>query len=199
MIPILILAGGQSTRMRGRDKLLEPVDDRPLLRKVVEDALSVSRTVFVALPDAAAARLEALAGLDVTPLALPQAAEGLSGTLRAGVVALPDCPAFLILLADLPEITGADIAAVLAARKVYPDHLIWRGATPDGKPGHPILFDARLRPRFAELRGDDGGERIVRPLRAQTHLVPFDTPRARLDLDTPEDWAAWRAKKQGAP
>ena len=35
MIPILILAGGASSRMQGRDKLLEDVDGVPLLRKQV--------------------------------------------------------------------------------------------------------------------------------------------------------------------
>ena len=51
MIPILILAAGQSTRMRGRDKLLEPVDGMPLLRQRVLTALAVSRQVSITLPD----------------------------------------------------------------------------------------------------------------------------------------------------
>ena len=48
--PILILAAGQSSRMRGRDKLLEPVDGVPKLRRLAIECLSQSDAVFVALP-----------------------------------------------------------------------------------------------------------------------------------------------------
>ena len=192
MIPVLILAAGASSRMEGRDKLAEPVDGQPLLRRISGAACAVSDDVFVALHHDAAPRAALIDGLPVTPLLLPEAAEGMSGTLRAGVAALPACPAFMVLLSDLPEITAADLSAVLAARSTHPDALIWRGATTDGRPGHPILFDASLRPRFADLTGDSGGEALVNPLRDRTHLVRFDTDRARLDLDTPADWARWR-------
>jgi molybdenum cofactor cytidylyltransferase len=191
--PILILAAGQSARMRGADKLAEKVAGEPLLRRITRMARSVSPQVFVALPSADHPRHGLIAGLDVTALILPDAAEGMSGTLRAGVAALPDCRRFMVLLADLPALQAADLDLVLQAPALAPDALIWRGATAGGKPGHPILFDASLRPRFADLAGDGGGESLVRPLQSRTHLVPLPGGRARLDLDTPEDWAAWRA------
>ena len=192
MIPILILAAGQSTRMRGSDKLLGEVAGEPLLRRVVRQAQAVSSDVFIALPPDAAGRRAAVNDLGATLLYLPDTAEGMSGTLRGGVAALPPCPAFMILLADMPQITSDDIATVIAAGRTHPDHLIWRGATLDGQPGHPVLFDAQLRRRFADLHGDTGAEPIARALRDKTWLVPLGD-RARLDLDTPEDWAAFRA------
>ena len=195
MIPILILAAGASSRMQGRDKLLEPVDGRPLLRLLAARALATGHPVFVALHHHAAARLAALDGLEITPLDVPEAAEGMGGAMRGATAQLPDCDAFLLLLGDLPEITTGDMETVLAARAAHPDALIWRGATTAGNPGHPILFDATLRPGFARLTGDSGGEPLVEPLKDRTHLVRFDTDRARLDLDTPEDWAAWHASR----
>ena len=177
--------------MRGRDKLLEVVEGQPLLRRQAAMAAEVG-PVFVALPEHGADRLFVLDGLPVTPLALPEAAEGQSGTLRAGVAALPPCPAFFVLLADLPEIGAADLRALLEARQDHPDCTIWRGATPEGKPGHPILFDAALR-----LLPDDGGAPLVREEAARTHLHRYADDRARLDLDTPEDWADWRARREG--
>ncbi|SEM41533.1 CTP:molybdopterin cytidylyltransferase MocA [Loktanella fryxellensis] len=193
MTPILILAAGLSTRMRGVDKLAQDVGGVPLLRRIVQQAATVG-PIYVALHHRAAERRALLAGLDVTALHVPEAAEGQSGTLRGGVARLPDCAAFMVLLADLPLLTGPDLAAVVAARAAHPDALIWRGATPDGRPGHPLLFDASLRPGFAALSGDDGGAALVRPLRHRTHLVPFADDRALFDLDTPEAWAAFRAR-----
>ncbi len=192
MIPILILAGGTSSRMAGRDKLLEPVGGVPLLRVMADRAVATGHPVFVALPADAPDRVAALAGAGVTILRLPEAAEGMSGTLRAGVAALPACRAFLVLLADLPDLTTADLRAVIAAWETDPARPVWRGATPDGRAGHPILFDAGLRPRFADLSGDAGGAAIAGPLADRTGLVRFADNRARRDLDTPADWRAWR-------
>jgi len=106
---------------------------------------------------------------------------------------LPQTGAFMIMLADLVALTTQDLLAVLNARTTNPENLVWRGATSDGLAGHPILIDDTLRPDFAKLRGDEGGRSILRPLRDQTHLVTFADQRARLDLDTPEDWTAWRS------
>lgn len=194
MIEVLILAAGQSARMGGQDKLLLPVEGVPLLRRLAVAALTLGGPVFIALPRADHPRAEALAGLDVVPLAVPEAAEGMSGTLRGAVARLPGRGDFMVVLGDLAALEAADLHAVLRARHLNPENLIWRGATASGKPGHPIIFAGELRPRFARLQGDGGGESLVAPLRAQTVLVPLQGDRARLDLDTPEDWARFRAE-----
>ncbi len=193
MIPILILAAGQSSRMRGSDKLLEDVGGVSLLRKQVQMALPLGGPVFVALPPSAEARQASLDGLDAVALIIDAAAEGMSATLREAVAQLPDCPAFMVVLGDLVAMGTPHLRAVHAAYQSQPDHLIWRGATADGKPGHPIIFDSSLRPQFALLEGDHGGETLVNPLREQTLLVPLPDQVARRDLDTPEDWMEWRA------
>ena len=192
MIPVLILAAGQSSRMRARDKLLEDVGGEPLLRRHVRQALGLGGEVFVALAPGQNARVAAIADLPATVLEIPEASEGMSGTLRGAVARLPECRAFMVMLADLVAIDSEDLSAVHDAYAANPDHLIWRGATTDGRPGHPIIFAARLRPDFAELSGDSGGEALVNPLKTQTLLVTIPDDRARLDLDTPEDWVAWR-------
>ena len=192
MIPILILAAGQSSRMGGRDKLLEDMQGQPLLRRQAKLALATDRPVFVAVNKEAQARQAAIAGLPVTVLTVPEAEEGLSGTMRGAIAQLPSVPAFMMILADLVALELSDLQAVAAAREAHPEYLIWRGATHDGKPGHPIIFDAILRPEFAHLTGDNGGAAITKSRQDQTYLVNLPGDRARLDLDTPQEWDAWR-------
>jgi len=193
MTPILILAAGQSSRMRGADKLLQDIDGAPLLAHVVARAAATGHPVITAMPGPQHPRYQVMRDLPTACYDIPDAVEGMSGTLRGAVKRLPPCDAFMLLLADLPEIETADMNAVFAARLAHPDHLIWRGATHDAKPGHPIVFDAGLRPAFAGLSGDRGGDAVVKAYADQTKLVTLPGNRARLDLDTPEDWAAWRA------
>lgn len=192
MTPILILAAGQSSRMRGADKLLQDIDGAPLLAHVVRRAAATGAPVYAALPSPHHPRYDVMRDLPAAVYDIPDATEGMSGTLRGAVARLPPCDAFMLLLADLPEIETTDMNAVFAARLADPDRLIWRGATHDGKAGHPVLFDAKLRPDFADLTGDSGGALIMNANIERTRLVPLPGNRARLDLDTPEDWAAWK-------
>ena len=66
-LPIIILAAGASSRMRGRDKLLELVEGDPLLRRQAQMVRDVtSGPVIVALPPMPHPRYAVLKGLDVT-------------------------------------------------------------------------------------------------------------------------------------
>lgn len=196
MTPILILAAGQSSRMRGRDKLLEDMGGEPLLHRQVRMALATGAPTYVALPKNDSLRHRSISDLPVTALNIDNPHDGLSVTLREAVPKLATAGAFMVFLADLVTLEVSDLRKVLQARHSHPDHLIWRGATEDGHPGHPILFDDRLRGDFDKLTGDAGAQSIVDAHQAQTYLVELPGQRARLDLDTPEDWAAWRDAKR---
>jgi molybdenum cofactor cytidylyltransferase len=191
---ILILAAGQSTRMRGLDKLLQDIDGEPLLRRVTAIACKASdHAVVVALPPKPHPRWAALQGLNVVPVGVDDAAEGMNASLRAGVAALPsDSDAVMVLLADLPELTEFDIIKLLQAVVDKPKTNIWRGTTENQKPGHPVIFHRSLYPELRALTGDGGAQSVVRDHADQVELVPLPGQNARLDLDTPEDWAAWR-------
>ena len=192
---ILILAAGAATRMRGGDKAVEPVDGRPLVARLATEALATGCRVTVALPPGGGPREAALAGLPVNRLRVPDPEAGLAASLRAGVSALPARAPVLVLLADMPEITTADLCAVLASFAATPDR-IHRGTGQDGTPGHPVIFPAWARPELLALTGDQGARPLLSRHAAEVTLVPLPGTHATCDLDTPEDWAAWRASRR---
>lgn len=175
--------------MRGADKLLEPVAGVPLLRHVSAQALATGLAVTVVLPPDRPLRAAALAGLPVASVVAARAADGMGASLAAGAAAAPK-GALIVLLADLPEITGDDLATLAAAAAAHPGRPL-RATAADGTPGHPVLFPASLRPALLALTGDEGARAV---LRAHPPVpVPLPARHAVTDLDTPEDWAAWRA------
>lgn len=194
-IPIILLAAGQSSRMRGRDKLLEPVDGVPLLRRQAEMACRVtSGPVLVTLPPAPHPRRNALDGVPVEMVTVRDAAEGMNASLRAGIAALPKAaPAAMVLLADLPDLDDDDLNMVIQSVDLSDGNKVWRGATSDGAAGHPIIFAASLFAAIARLHGDSGGREVVAGAQGKMVLVRLPGTRARNDLDTPEAWARWRA------
>ncbi|KIN72246.1 nucleotidyltransferase family protein [Sulfitobacter guttiformis] len=192
-VAIIVLAAGSSSRMRGRDKLMEEVEGKPLLRRTVQRALGHGAQVVVALPCAPHPRYEALAGLGVVSVPVANAAEGMNASLRAGLHAIDaDVQAVMVLLADMPDITAQDIAAVLQAVDSEGETRIWRGTTASGDAGHPVVFHHSVIPQLAALQGDGGGSEVVKQYRDRTAYIPLEASRARTDLDTPEAWDAWR-------
>lgn len=189
---ILVLAAGQSSRMRGRDKLLEKIDGEPLLHRTVRQAVGTGARVFVTVPWDNYARGEAIAELPVVQIVVPDSDDGLSESLKTGVEAMPDGPV-MVLLGDLPELTSNDLKLVAQSIIDHPDAVAWRGATAQGKAGHPVVLSSDLRPSVSDLTGDEGAGKLLRGLGDQVVLVPLPDRRALTDLDTPEDWAAWRA------
>jgi CTP:molybdopterin cytidylyltransferase MocA len=116
-------------------------------------------------------------------------------SLRRGIAAVPPDNAALVMLADMPEIETADLLALIDAHAESGGAALVQAAGADGTPGHPVLFPADCLADFAALAGDTGARAILRENRHRRRLVPLAGRRALVDLDTPEDWAAWRARR----
>lgn len=197
-IAIVIPAAGSSSRMRGADKLLEPVAGIPLLRRVAERALGQSDTVFVTLAEAASPRAQALHGLAVRLIEVPDASEGMAASLRRAVVALPpETAGVMILPADMPDITTEDLAAVIAVFRDTGARSIVQATGADGTPGHPVIFPSDLIGSFRELAGDTGARSILKTHRNRLKRVELPDTHALVDLDTPEAWDQWRKSNPG--
>lgn len=193
-ISLLVLAAGASSRMRGGDKLLEPVQGQPLLRHVVQCALGTGLPVVVALAANRPARAAALHGLALNRVQVADAGDGMGASLRAGISAIAPDHAVMILLADMPEIDTADLAALAAAYRLAPS-AIHRACTADGRPGHPVVFPPWARAELERLGGDSGAKSVLQAHAARIRLLPLPGTHALTDLDTPEDWASWRSAK----
>lgn len=186
---ILVLAAGASRRMRGEDKLLRAIDGTPLILRAVQAACAASGNVVVALPPEPG-RGAWLSDLPATLVEVPD--RSMSASIANGVAACP-AGAVLIHLADMPEIGAEDLLAMVEAWRggIAP---ILRAASKDGQPGHPVVFDASLRPELMALRGDAGARPLLGRHAVDTHRLPGN--HALIDLDTPEDWDAWNAMRR---
>ena len=195
---ILILAAGASSRMRGADKMLEIVDGVAQIRRITEAALATGCPVTVTLPPDHPARVVALAGLAARQVIVTDARAGMAASIRAGLATLPPAAAVLVVLADLPELTEADLRTMLAAQGETPD-LIIRACSASGLPGHPVCFPPWARAELAALSGDTGARDLLARHTALVRAVALPGRHAVTDLDTPEAWAAWRAGNHPMP
>jgi len=194
-IPILILAAGTSTRMKGRDKLLEDVHGRPLLRHVTRRAVATGCPVMVALPAGNQTRRELLEGLDVTILEVTDADSGMAASLRAGLGAMPDdASGLLVALADMPDVSTDDYLRLINAFQGDFEANIHRASSAGGAGGNPVLLPRWALTDPSVFTGDAGARHLLRRHADRVRLVPLPDTHATTDLDTPQDWVKWRKR-----
>ncbi len=194
----IILAAGASSRMRGKDKLMEAIDGVPQLARITKAAMASDLDrVQVILPQDAPARRAALADQDVAITVAKDAALGMSASVRAGLAARSsDSDAVMLILADMPEITADQLNRLIAAFDPREKRTIVQATAADGTPGHPVIFGRRFFESLGAIEGDTGAKSVVQDGVDYLVRVPTDGSAATTDLDTPEAWAAWRAKTQ---
>lgn len=192
---ILLLAAGEASRMRGGDKLLEEIDGVPLLRKLTKDARSVADNVMVCLREEDNLRRSVLDDLNCRIVAVPDASKGMAHSLRAGVAELSTTTtAVMVVPADMPDITRADLAKMLRSHQDQPEAIL-RATTKDQQAGHPVLFPKRLFGALEKLSGDVGAREVLRRHANEIQSVQLPGTNALTDLDTPEDWLEWRQNR----
>lgn len=194
MISAIILAAGESTRMEHQNKLLLPFGHQPLIGHIVQTVLaSEADEVIVVLGHQADRVREALATCEVTFALNPRYREGMTTSIQAGVqAASAETSGFMICLSDLPMIEPAELNQVMAAfRKAMqhdPRHLV--RPVHRGKPGHPVIFPAHLKPAILRHQDLHGCQHIVQQNRALLIEVEMATDHVLRDIDTPDAYEA---------
>nr|WP_281258543.1 nucleotidyltransferase family protein [Pontivivens insulae] len=193
-----MLAAGQGRRMRGADKLLEDVDGQPLIRHLANRALaSAATSVIVAVPSGHTDRIAALAGLPVTIVEVPDAVEGMSASLRAAAQQIGDADSAIVMLGDMPDISTTLLDRLIARAGAQGGAEIVRPVLRDGRAGHPVLFGKSHVPALCAVTGDRGARDVIAAAHDALELIEVEDDAPLTDLDTPEAWADWRARRNG--
>jgi molybdenum cofactor cytidylyltransferase len=184
-----VLAGGGASRF-GRNKLLLKIGGESLLRRATRLALRLTGPRCLVVLGADASRLRAeLVGLRV-PIVVNRAwRQGMAGSLRAGVEALPaSAAAALVMLADQYAVGAPDLDRLARSWSGRPRRAA--AAVAGGASGAPAVLPRRYFGPIRRLRGDQGARRLLRQDGAA--LTRVDMPSAAQDLDTPGDLETFR-------
>ena len=186
---LVYLAAGSARRF-GSNKLLCPVDGKPLFQHGLDTLVRAARqredctlTVVSRYPQIlAAARAAGGAAVDC-----PDSVLGLSYTIRAALDSLEPLVQEDILVfavADQPWLTASSVVQLLeAARSGAPGGtLCWKDRV-----GSPTFFSAALVPQLRALTGDQGGRRVLKALGDACVQVPAGGARELEDVDFPSD------------
>lgn len=189
----LILLAAGSARRFGSNKLLRPVNGKPLYAHGLAALLEAAKTrpdadvtVVSRTPEILTAARTAGARAVESPLS----EQGLSFTIKAALDSLEplaESDYLLFAVADQPYLTAASVAALL--EKAAPPI---RGATLcfGEKVGSPTLFSASLAKDLRALEDDRGGRSVLRTLGGECLRVQAESARELEDIDLPGQLSA---------
>ncbi len=189
VIAAIVLAAGSSRRFGPENKLLADFRGQPLIRWAVT-AFTQSQAdpvIVVTGPDRGGIET-ALAGLPVRFKHNPDHLDGMGGSIATGVTVLPaGIDGVLVCPGDMPGITPRLINDLIAAFHQEGGDRVIRPALSGGRPGHPVLWPARLLPRLARISGAEGGKTLLSEVAGDVVQVALRDEGAALDIDTVQE------------
>lgn len=187
----MILAAGQSRRMGAANKLLLPWRGKPVILHVADTVRATpARPVVLVTGHQAGQVAAAVAGHALTIVHNPDFADGIAGSLRAGIAALPDTldGAFLCL-GDLPLVGPAVLDRLVAGFSPATGQTVCVPVH-DGRRGHPVLWARRHFAALMKLEGDRGARDLIAAAGSALVEVPMPDAAVLTDVDTPDALAA---------
>ncbi len=198
-VAAIILAAGGSSRMQGANKLHLPVNGLPMIAAVVDAVLEADCDPAVVVTGHEAAGLRTvLAGRQVQFAHNPDWKAGMSGSMRAGLAALPaEAAGALIVLGDMPLVRAATLKLLVGTflgegageRPVYPTY--------EGQQGNPVLFPRKYFGEMAAISGDRGAKAVLRAHLEESLAVAVESAAVVRDFDSQQDYLGLTRSPEG--
>lgn len=186
-ISAIVLAAGMSTRMGSENKMLYPVEGKPMIRHVM-DALIETHfdEIIVVLGHEEGLVRDAIPSHEkVRCITNERYSSGMSTSIKCGVHHLDkNCTHCAIILGDMPFIRAADFDLLIQRVRDPENDLGITVPTFEGKQGHPIFFSADLFGALKSLSDSDrGAKSVLRSHHDQIQFVSFDHDCILQDID----------------
>jgi molybdenum cofactor cytidylyltransferase len=196
-IHAVILAGGQSKRMGTENKLLVPINGKPMIVLTSEPIIASkvkSVTVITGYEDQKIK--EAMKNSTIRFAHNKNFQYGISSSVVTAVKSAPeDCSAILIGLGDMPNIMVSHINKLIDAYNPLEGRAIcvptWKG-----KRGNPVLWARRFFPEMLQLKGDFGAKELMGKYAELVVEVEMNDNGIVIDIDTPEALEAFTNENQ---
>jgi molybdenum cofactor cytidylyltransferase len=200
----VILAAGDSSRM-GRDKALLPwpppaagqaPSSETFLSATIHSLALATEFVVVVVGKNEAALAPIIYGQGASLVVNPDPDRGQFSSLQVGLheVLNHGRDATMVTLVDRPPVSTATVQTLRDAFAAA-DQSIW-AVVPEfsGKHGHPYLVGREMMEAFLRVPATSNARDIEHAHQEHIQYVRVDDPLVALNINTPEDYAALRAR-----
>ena len=160
MISSILLAAGQSKRMKGENKLTKEINGIPLIKHSINNILSSSIDELIIVLGHQKELIENIIDKNdkIKIIFNDQFKTGMASSIKAGIENLSNkSEAFFICLGDMPEINKEiynNLIKQLKNNKIIVP-------TYKNKQGNPVLFSKYVKEKIMTIEGDVGAKKIL--------------------------------------
>jgi len=197
MISTILLAAGQSLRMKGENKLVKEINGIPLIKYAVKNILASMVDEIVIVLGHEKDLIKSIVGVDrkIKFVYNKDFKKGISSSIKIGLNHISKkSEAFFISLGDMPNINQNIYNKLIKSRLKYNKKLKPKHKkeiiipTFEGKNGNPILFSKFMKHKVMLVKNDLGAIDIIKLNKEKILNVPFNNDGLFLDFDTPNSF-----------
>jgi molybdenum cofactor cytidylyltransferase len=197
MISSILLAAGQSLRMKGGNKLTKEINGIPLIKYAVKNILGSAVDELIIVVGHEKEVLEKIIEKNkkIRFIYNSNFADGISSSIKIGLENISKkSEAFFISLGDMPDVNQNIYNKLIKTRYNYNKKLKTNLKkeifipTFENEKGNPILFSKHMREKIMQIKGDNGARELIELNKDKTLNVPLKSRGVTLDFDEREDF-----------
>ena len=191
MIKGILLAAGQSKRLKNENKLIKIFKNKPLIHHALISAKNskISKIIIVLGCQHKDVKKKIKKNKKITLVHNKNYKDGISSSIKAGLnkISKKD-KGFIILQSDMPFVKTTDINKIYNSiiRKKYLVHALKY----KNRIGNPIGFDISILNKFKKIKGNIGAKYMVKRLKNSTNFIKVSSEKVFKDFDNASDFRA---------
>ena len=190
MIKAILLAAGQSKRLKGENKLVKIYRNKPLINHIL-NALhksKINKVVIVLGHEYKIIKKIIKKNKKFIFVVNKNYKNGIASSIKIGLkkVSRKD-KGFIIVQSDMPFIKTSDINKIYQSinKKNYLVHALKF----KNKVGNPIGFNTLMLKKFKKIKGSFGAKFMVKRLKKNTNFIKVSSEKIFKDLDYKKDFS----------
>ena len=191
MITGILLAAGQSKRLKNENKLLKKFKNKPLIHHVLKSVQkSKMKKIIIVLGHQFKETKKIIKNNKKFIFVINKKyKQGVSSSIKKGLEKInKQDKGFIILQSDMPFVKTSDINKIYNSiiRKKYLVHALKY----KNRIGNPIGFDISILNKFKKIKGNIGAKYMVKRLKNSTNFIKVSSEKVFKDFDRASDFRA---------
>ena len=189
MIRAILLAAGQSKRLKGENKLIKKFKNKPLINHTINSLVKskISKIIIVLGHQDKEIKKIIKKNKKIIFILNKKYKSGMSSSIKVGLKKISKKnEGFLIAQSDMPFIKSSDINKIynsIKKRKFLVHALKFKNRV-----GNPIGFDISVMKKFKKIKGDIGAKFMVKRLKKRTNFMKVSSSKIFKDFDLKKDF-----------
>ena len=191
MIKGILLAAGQSKRLKNENKLIKIFKNKPLINHALNSVKNskIKKIIIILGYQFKEVKKKIKKNKKIIFVHNKDYKNGMSSSIKSGLKKInKNDKGFIILQSDMPFVKTSDINKIYNSliRKRYLVHALKY----KNRIGNPIGFDISILNKFNKIKGNVGAKYMVKRLQKSTNFIKVSSDKVFKDFDKASDFRA---------